>query len=179
MTSERELRVKYLSLLLRHAILAGLGHLNAPSPTADIELTTFLLTQLAGVIEEMGVFASRDLNAIVPLIRSMLMDPFTIAAPTLVGEAIRVLEAVILSCEERVRERWWGDVLRGCVGCWCNCVDEEGEDRREKDGVKEVKGRLRDVVEKLGEVVEAEAWKGAKKRLIEEEDELEGLFEGT
>ena len=182
---EIELRVKYLTLLLRHAILAGLGHLGAGTSTSHVELTTFLVGQLRVTIEEMGVYVVRDLNVIVPMIRGVLMNPFGTAAPNLLLEVLGVMEVVVEVCAERMRDKWWEEVLRGLVGCWCNVLDEEEgldeQGQRKGQGKKdfrEVSKRLKEVTRALSQVVRKDEWQDAKEQLIEEEEELEDLFDG-
>ena len=193
-TPEISSRIKSLTLLLRHAVLAGLSHLSAGTSstpgTQNIELTTFLTTQLRLTISALGVYAVRDLNAIIPMMRGILMDPFVTAAPELLLAALEVLDGVCEVCAERVREKWWEEVLRGLVGCWCVVLDEEEEEeegvdeearrkgKRQKD-LSEVSRRLKGVTRSLGQVVSKDEWQAAKEQLLEEEEDLEGLFEGT
>ena len=180
-SSEIEMRVKYLTLLLRHGVLAGLSHLGAGGATSHVEVTTFLVGQLRVVIEALGVYAVRDLNVILPMMRGLLADPFGSSAPGLWIEAIGVLEMVIVVCRERVGEVWWGEILRGAVACWCNIIDEEEDEapakRKQKPQLDAVKVRLKVVAKMLGKVVEKEEWKEAKRRLIHEDDDLKELFE--
>ncbi len=185
---EIELRVKHLTLLLRHAVLAGLGHLGAGTSTSHVELTTFLVRQLEVTVEEMGVYAVRDLNVIVPMMRGVVMDPFGTAAPALLMEALAVMTVVLRVCAERVRDKWWEEMLRGLVGCWCNVLDEEEEEEaeveerrkgHEKKDFRMVTRRLKEVTKALGQVVREDEWQHAIRELVEEEEELRDLFDET
>ena len=185
-SSEIEERVKYLTLLLRHAVLSGLQHLGAGTTTTGyVEVTTSLMRQLKSVIDELGVYTVRDLNVIIPMMRAILMDPFAVSASHLLIEVLGVVEIVVQVCEERVKERWWAEVFRGLVGCWCNVLDEEDdfEEGKANKGKKKdlgmVKSRLQEMTRELGKVVTKEDWQDAKLRLIKEEQELQDLFEGT
>ena len=182
---EIEERVKYLTLLLRHAVLSGLNHVGAGTTTGHVELTEFLVRQLGATVKELGVYTVRDLNVIIPMMRAILMDPFAVSASDLLIEVLGVVQIVVQVCEERVKEGWWAEVFRGLVGCWCNVLDEEDdfEEGKANKGKKKdlgmVKSRLQEMTRELGKVVTKEDWQDAKLRLIKEEQELQDLFEGT
>lgn len=176
-------RQSHLTHLLRHGILASLTHLNAGTNTSHPKIVTLLLTKLVPTLEMMGVYATPHLQHLLPLLRGVLTEPFALAAaPEMVCAALEGMEVLVRGCRERIGARWWGEVLRGCVGCWCEVLDEEEEEGEEggkgaKEGLGEVKRRLRVVVGLLGEVVEEREWEEARRRMVEEEGGLRGLFE--
>ncbi|KEF55455.1 uncharacterized protein A1O9_08205 [Exophiala aquamarina CBS 119918] len=172
-----------LKLLLRHGVLASLSHLSSGqsfSSSTSVPLTTYLVSQIAPIIENMGIDSVRYLREFLPVLRAGLMDPFALVAKDLVAEILLVLDVLLDVCEVRVRELWWPEILRGLVGCWVNCVDE-GVDKEVPGGagVEDIQRKLKQVTVKLGSVVEKEQWLAAKERLLGEEEDLVGLFEGS
>lgn len=182
-----------LTVLYRHGILASLTHLSSSSilsSTISAPLTTFLLTQIPPIFRRLGVSSVRHLQTLLPLLRASLMDPFTLAAPGMVLAVFDVLEVVVEVCRERVRERWALEILRGLVGCWCNCLDEldpgtgtksgsRGRDATSERGsdIKSVLQRAKDLVRSLSDVVDEQDWHAVREELVQEEPDLKKLFE--
>ncbi|KAI1610783.1 hypothetical protein EDD36DRAFT_303674 [Exophiala viscosa] len=175
---QRKAGTDRLTWLYRHGIISGIEHLSSSgsfSSTISVPLTTFLLAQIPAVFERMGMTSVRHFQELLPMLRAGLMDPFILAAPGMVLAALDVLDCVIRVGEPRIKEKWWPEILRGAVGCWCNCCDEPLSRRRDGSEVEEVMGRLRGVVVSLGKVVDREVWEDVLMRLIDEERELEEL----
>jgi len=176
-------RQERLKLLLRHGVLASLSHLSSGqsfSSSTSIPLTIFLVSQIPSIVEKMGIDSVRYLREILPMLRAGLMDPFALISRELIGQILRVLDAVLQICEVRVRELWWPEILRGLVGCWVNCVDEvvDKEGKGSAD-VREIQVKLKEVTMRLSLVVGTERWLAAKERLLSEGDELGVLFESS
>jgi hypothetical protein len=183
-SAERKIYQSHVSHLYR-AILSSLTHL---SPSAHpfvnpthLPLTIYLIRQIPPIFRQQGLPIVQYFQSLVPAIRQGLMDPFVLAAPEMVLAMIDILEAVMEVGSVRVREKWWTEVLRGIVGCWCNCLDEQedaNDGERDYGQLDAVMNRLRDITKQMGAVVDETDWKAAKRKLIGEESELEGLFEG-
>jgi hypothetical protein len=189
------LHLKQHTSLLRHGPLAGLSHLGLGSPTGSGHITspaiaTFLLHQIIPILAALGANTTAHLQTLLPLLRVTLSDPFVLAAgPALVGACLAVQRAVLRSARsERVTgSGWWVEVLRGLVAVWVRVVDDEEEDEGEveeknaggkKAGLEDVKRQARETVRVLAEVVGegSEEWSNARKTLVEDTLELEGLF---
>ena len=170
-----------LTLLFRHGILASLAHLSPSSEsfssTISVTLTTLLLRQITPVFRRMGIYCVKHLQHLLPMLRMGLMDPFALAAPEMVLAALDVLGCVLEVAEVRVREKWWGEVLRAVVGCWVNCVDEMGTGEKGRRGgrLDDVMHRLKEVGRRIGEVL-GEEWEDVKTRLSRQEEDLTGFF---
>jgi hypothetical protein len=177
--SEEELRQGHLKLILRHGILAALDHLGAGRESNYVSLTTYLITQLRDSVKMLELQAVIHLQRVMPMLRDILMDPFATAVPELLMATLDAVDGMCEVCEPRIREKWWGEALRGCVGVCCNVLDEE-DGRSEKLGrLETVKSRTRDLVRRLAGIVKQEEWEDAKHRICEEEPDLEALFDGT
>jgi len=171
-TEAAHLRQFYLTTLVRHGLLYSLSHLSTAGAgiTQSVPLTTYLISQLTPTISDMGIYAAKHLQTMLPFLRAILCDPFAPAVPELLIETLGVFEMVIRVCWPRVKEKWWGEILRGAVGAWCGVLDEATTMRS-----KEVKEGCKRVVQLLSIVV-GEEWEVAKERLVRQDEELVELF---
>ncbi|EXJ75315.1 uncharacterized protein A1O5_02011 [Cladophialophora psammophila CBS 110553] len=172
-----------LTKLYRHGIIASLSHLSSStdsfSNTISAQITTFLLEQIPPVFQRMGIHAAKHLQTLLPMMRMGLMDPFVLAAPEMALAMLDVLDVVVETCKPRVKDKWWTEILRGCVACWCNCLDEGQGTTSETVAtpLQEQMKRVKALVKTLGDVLGKEEWEGVKRQLLEEERDLNGLFE--
>ncbi|KIY01715.1 uncharacterized protein Z520_01853 [Fonsecaea multimorphosa CBS 102226] len=176
------LREALLTKLYRHGIMASLSHLSSStssfSNTISAPLTTFLLKQIPPVFRRLNIHAVKHLQTLLPMMRVALMDPFVLAAPEMALASLNVLAVVVQRCSERVRDKWWPEILRACVACWCNCLDEkEGANEGAATALQEVMDRAKGVVELLQDALGEEEWEDVKAKLLQEEKDLIGLFE--
>ncbi|RMZ77694.1 hypothetical protein DV738_g4330, partial [Chaetothyriales sp. CBS 135597] len=178
---EEDKRQKYLKAILRHGLLASLTHLGVGSSSVShVQLTTFLLSQLIPTVEAMGLAAVTHLNRIIPMLRSILLDPFVISVPELLPTALDAMDAIIKTCSPRIRDRWWPECLYGLVGCWCNILDDEEVFKaRPLPSLIQAKHKVRVIGKVLSETVDAEAWQKAVSILCHEEQDVEALFVQT
>ncbi|KIW21377.1 hypothetical protein PV08_01957 [Exophiala spinifera] len=171
-----------LTALYRHGIMSSLEHLSSAaslSSTISVSLTVFLLRQIPPVFERTGISSVLHLKGLLPMLRAGLMDPFILVAPELVSAVLDVVECVISVCTPRVREKWYPEILRGLVGCWCNCLDESEGDSGTSATSKhlpETMARLTNIVKDLAEIVDKNEWKAVTRRLVDEEQDLKELF---
>ncbi|EXJ94166.1 hypothetical protein A1O1_02559 [Capronia coronata CBS 617.96] len=165
---DKQLRLSLLTTLYRHGISASLAHLASSasgslSSSTSPMLTTYLLTQIPPVFNRLGITSVKHFQTLLPTLRVSLMDPFILVAPampmpipqkrergmngkptttttpmTMVQAILDVLQCVIRVGAPRVRDKWYPEILRGVVGCWCNCVDElhgdDGDSKIEDNG---------------------------------------------
>jgi Tti2 family len=174
---EEDLRQDYLKLLMRHGILESIAHLGAGTSTSFVPLTTFLVSQLRPAIEAMGVSTVVHLSTIIPMLRNLLMDPFGTAAPELIEATLDAMATTLHYCAPRIEAKWWVECLRGLVGCWCNVIDDDEESTKTNlPNPGSLKTKLIKVTQILGSLVKTEEWQEAKRRLVEEESDLQRLF---
>jgi hypothetical protein len=174
-------RNEYHTLLLRHGIFAALLHLNTPEPAGPthVELVTFLLRQLRLTMLRLDVFAVKDFHVVIPMMKAILTNPFSLADGPLIRDCLDVYTACIEVGWVRVAERWWIEILRALVGCWINVIDELeiGPDEQKRSVLGRVRGRLRSVAKELGSIVDEVEWAQARMKLCKEEEELKEMFD--
>lgn len=75
----------------------------------------------------MGIHATKHLKDIMPILASVLSDPFAGARLQDVRGALETFRVLVLNCWARVREGVWrGEGVRMLVVCWTVVGDVEG-----------------------------------------------------
>ena len=171
-----ERRGKMLREMMRRGVVSGLGHLDLGRGVRYVGLTGVLVRQMGVVVGMMGGEAVVFLKDVLPLCRAVLMDPFVLDVEELVEGVLGVVQCVMKACEERIRERWWLEVLRALVGLWCNIIDEDADEKRGRESLRQ---HLIKVVRELAEIAKRDDFEEAKRALTEQDPELTPLFEGT
>lgn len=132
-------RTEALDRILRNGLLKGHGLAGEHVKIAEV-----LVSQLGVLVAEMGLESVRHLKYILPLLSNTLAAPFATAYPPLLIAALNALEVVVKTCRPRVAYHR-GEILRGLCVCWCR-IKEEGS---EKEGLGDVRGSIREVVQML------------------------------
>ncbi|EEA29057.1 hypothetical protein TMatcc_002578 [Talaromyces marneffei ATCC 18224] len=152
---DRTLYITRLITLLRDNVISSFHHVSSYSPASANEeisslasfpyprLSTFLLHQLAKLIQELGIHTTKYLQEIVPVVYSTLSNPFGTAYMPLLLAGIATTQAVILNGHPRIW-RYRGDLLAAMCQCWINVTRDESST---KDS--EQKLQLRNVLPKL------------------------------
>ncbi|KAF2273023.1 poly A polymerase C-terminal region-like protein [Westerdykella ornata] len=166
---------RFLDRTLRLAILAPLSHAH---PSTYPRLATTLLLHLPALIDKMGINAVKHLQPLTTLLSNILFEPFGLAYPPLMVAAAQGLQRVVANTWPRVSV-YRGVIVKGCVGAWGRCVEEEGDG---KEGVEEVKREIKELMAMVEAVLEADeetrkVWRGEKEELIKIDETLKGLFE--
>ena len=174
--SAKEGNGKMLREMMRKGVVSGLGHLDLRRGVRYVGLTGVLVRQMGVVVGMMGGEAVVFLKDVLPLCRAVLMDPFVLDVEELVEGVLGVVQCVMKACEERIRERWWLEVLRALVGLWCNIIDEDADEKRGRESLRQ---HLIKVVRELAEIAKKDDFEEAKRALTEQDPELTPLFEGT
>lgn len=168
-TKDKDNRQSMLDLILRHGILASYTH-----AVDYVRITTLLLHEASFLISMMGIYSAKYLQILLPLLRNVLCNPFGTVCVPLLMRALECMEMLIKVCWPRIREKWWGECIRGIVGCWVQIADDESHGK--KPELESVKGKLRDA-SRLLEGVVGEDFGNAKQRLVDEDNVLKGLFD--
>lgn len=179
---EEAARQQCLTLLLRHQLLYSLTHLSTGSgsgATLSVQLSVFLISQIGPLFRDMGIASVIHLQDVLPLLRNVVSDPFATSTPELLLASIRTMQEIVQVCWPRIRDVWWGEVLRGSVSCYLNVIDEEEDTNvaARKQKYEQVKFEVR-ILTCLIEDVVGQPFKQSKEALLHEEPELKGLFDG-
>lgn len=143
-----------LTTLLRDNVISSFHHISSYTPTSNTEpsmlasfpytrLSTFILNQLATMIQHIGIHTTKHLQKIIPVIYNTLTNPFGTAHLPLLAAGVAVAQAVILNSHPRIW-RYRGEFLAAFCACWMNV----SRDERETNDI-ESKARLRNVMKKL------------------------------
>lgn len=91
---------------MRQGVLVGYHH-----ASEHPEIVTLLLEQMRLLVGRMGVHAVKHLKAIIPVITTPLLTPFSSSDPQLLLSALRALQAVLLNCWVRIGEERYRYVI--------------------------------------------------------------------
>jgi hypothetical protein len=140
-------RTKFLDKLLRQGILSGYAHCSEHPSIVEI-----LLTQLKTLVEKMGINSVKHLKDILPILSTVLTDPFGASKLSLLLAGMRCLQSLILNAWPRVREEGCRiEIVKALVVCW-RTVGEDGEGLEEVRNEIKNTGRL--LVKAVGEEVD-------------------------
>jgi hypothetical protein len=157
--SEKE-RTKFLDKLLRQGILSGYSFASEHPSIVEI-----LLTQLKTLIEKLGITSVKHLKDILPILSTVLIDPFGSSKPSLLLAGLRCLQSLILNAWPRVREEGYRiEIVKALVVCW-RTVTEEG---KEGEGLEAVKDEIKNTGRLFAEAVGRE---------VDMKEELRPLFQ--
>ncbi|KAL9622253.1 MAG: hypothetical protein Q9160_003436 [Pyrenula sp. 1 TL-2023] len=157
-----------LNTLLRHGLIHSFPYTHPNSPP----LTSLLLHQLTLTLPLLGIHSARYLKELIPLLASILTNPFAATAGAegveMLRAAVAALRGLLGECAGRFEveggkggvgdgnEGWALEVLRACVGCWMRVVDDEREhehehenERKRRDAKKATRTRDMDSLEVL------------------------------
>jgi hypothetical protein len=151
--------MKFLDKLLRKGILAGYAY-----TSEDPSIVEILLIQLKILIEKMGIGSVKHLKDIIPILSTVLIDPFVGQKPSLALAGIRCAQSVVLNAWPRVREEGYRiEIVKALVVCWRTVSeDDKGEE------LEEVKSEIKNTGRLLVKAVGAE---------VDIKEELRPLFE--
>lgn len=178
--AEEDRRVSYLTLLYRHQTLYSLAHLSTSGGGSTIapELSTFFISQIAWLATDMGLAFVVHLQDTLPMLRRVMCDPFAPGHVQMLFECTKTMQTIVTVCWPRVKERWWGECLRGAIGCWGNVSDEvkEADHGKKLEHLQRVQEELKVLVCLLEDVV-GDEYRKARQELIVEDPEVGHLFE--
>ena len=94
------------------------------------------------MVNELQIYSTKYLQELVPLIYSVLTNPFGTAYLPLLLAATTTARAVILNAYPRVW-RWRGEILGAICSCWLHVLGEEKRIAESKDKVSKELGKLK------------------------------------
>ncbi|CBX93717.1 similar to tRNA nucleotidyltransferase [Plenodomus lingam JN3] len=175
-TSPINTKTHFLDNLYRQGILHPLTHF--PTPTTYPQLSTLLLSQLSTLTHELGIESAKHLSATVPLLSSILRDPFVLVHEDLARMTLSALRSVMENAWPRV-PRYRGDLVAGLGSLWMRVKGGEGKG---PDGEVELSGQIHETAEMLDAIMRAsgerEVWEVERKGVEDLGGGLEGMFGG-
>ncbi|KAF2031556.1 poly A polymerase C-terminal region-like protein [Setomelanomma holmii] len=180
-TSNGNARSRVLDKIMREGILSPLAHF--PTPSTYPELATVIITNAQVLVEHMVIESVKFLPDLLPILSTILQEPFVISHKALTTSTLNALQAVLLNAWPRVPAHR-GTIMMGVCVCWQRCVD--GPIASEQGQTAEVKEQLQEIVAMLDAVMEGaeeddvkEAWKQEKQALKETSAAYAALLEGN
>lgn len=82
------------------------------------------MDQIAVMVHELQIHATKYIQDLIPLIYSTLANPFGTAYPPLLLAATTAARAVVLNAHPRLW-RWRGELLGGLCSCWLHVLEEK------------------------------------------------------
>lgn len=131
--------IKFLDKILRQGILSSYTH-SSEHP----QIVHVLVKELTTLIPKLGISSVKHLKDTLPLLSSILSDPFATSQPALLLSAVKCLQVLILNAWPRMRDegnRGW--VISVLVGAWKSCTSEtEREGKGEMEELEEIKKEI-------------------------------------
>jgi tRNA nucleotidyltransferase (CCA-adding enzyme) len=178
-SAKGDTRELFLDKILREGVLSPLAHF--PTPSTYPELATVIVSRLQLVLGHMGIDSVKHLPNLIPLLSTILGEPFIVSHKALTVSTLKALQAVMLNAWPRILGHR-GAIMMGLCLCWGRCGEEN---EAVQTHVSEVRESLQETVAMLDAVMRAveesgvkEMWEGEKRELVDASPELGGLFGG-
>jgi tRNA nucleotidyltransferase (CCA-adding enzyme) len=172
--SKGDAKNQLLDKILREGVLSPLAHFTTPSTYP--ELATIIVTQLQTLLGHMGIESVKHLPSIIPLLSTVLQEPFIVSHRALTVSTLKASQAIMQNAWPRIPGHR-GAIMMGLSLCWARCIDEDVSTQQH---VKEVKLALQDTVAMLDGAMQAsstEQWEAEKRKLVEASPSHLELFE--
>ncbi|KAL8399587.1 hypothetical protein RB594_000110 [Gaeumannomyces avenae] len=143
-----------------------------------IRVVEVLVRHAGLIVDEMKVHAVKHLKDLIPMISSVMEEPFAMAHPPSLLAAIGALQAVIRNCWPRLaRPPWREEVVKSLVACWLRARDDANDASR-KQASESVCAELACTAKMLAAVTRAEGTELTElvAPLTDREPLLVGLF---
>ncbi|OIW32451.1 hypothetical protein CONLIGDRAFT_712778 [Coniochaeta ligniaria NRRL 30616] len=129
---------RLLDKVLREGVLAGYFH--CPEYPRIVEV---LMQRAGDVLAALGLGGVKHLKDLVPVLKSVITDPFAYGRLETVVAGVRALQAVVGNCWPRLVEGVWAEEVLGVVVVgWVRLLDLD-EERRGRDDVRGIREELR------------------------------------
>ncbi|KAH7355234.1 hypothetical protein BKA65DRAFT_497960 [Rhexocercosporidium sp. MPI-PUGE-AT-0058] len=139
--AQEKARLAFLTTFLRKTILQTYLHASSHPP-----IVSLLILEFSTLITKMGIHFTKHLKDIMPILASVLTDPFMGARLDDVLGALRTFKVLVLNCWVRIREGWREEGVRMLVCAWVAVREIEGEgsmDGKRSALVEKVKEEIR------------------------------------
>ncbi|KAF1944337.1 tRNA nucleotidyltransferase, partial [Clathrospora elynae] len=167
----------FLDSILRDGILSPLAHF--PTPASYPELATIIVSHVPVLLGYMGIDTVKHLPDLVPLLSTILQEPFALSHKPLLMSTLEAMQSVVLNAWPRIPAHR-GAMMMGLCLLWGRCMEEGRNKAKAQDG-EGVKLVVRETVAMLDAAMqaseEAEAWEREKQDVVETSPNCEGLFD--
>jgi len=133
-------RMKFMDRIMRRGVLQGYSH-----ASEHFQIVEILAQEIDVLVSKMGVYAVKHLKDIIPVLSSILTEPFGGLHLSLLLTSVKTLERVILNCWPRMTQAVYRiEIIKALALCW-SVVTEDDITRPAHDGkvLESVKGELR------------------------------------
>jgi tRNA nucleotidyltransferase (CCA-adding enzyme) len=146
-------RTKSLLEVLRKGILAPLNH-----ASEHVIIVDELQKQLPAVLEALELDSVVHLKDLVPIISTIIDEPFALAYPPLLTSTLFTLQTLLIQARPRIWF-WRLDILKGLCGLWLRLhpLAEEGN-HSDTSKLDELKEDCVDVMKELDDAVNDKKW---------------------
>ncbi|KAF2754439.1 poly A polymerase C-terminal region-like protein [Pseudovirgaria hyperparasitica] len=158
-------REKFIDAIIRKGILAPYYHAGE-----NVQIAELLLTELCPLLDAQGIYSVKHLKDLIPMLGTILSDPFGYAYPPLLVRASLALQVIMRNSKPRLAFHR-GGILKGLCVCWIRLEDHGGE-------FADVRAELRNTAIMLREAIEGDSIAIADEinRLLAEDKRLQGLL---
>lgn len=139
-------RMDLLDKILREGIMAPLVRL--PTPSSYPELATTIVKQLPALLSSMGIESIKHLPSLLPLLLSIVKEPFVLSYQPLIIHTLEALQSVMFNSWPRIPAHR-GSIMMGLCLLWERCVED-----RERAGVRD-SGEIEKQVKKTVAILDA------------------------
>ncbi len=178
-------RAKFVDKIMRESVLAPLSHF--PTPSTYPDLACEIIRQINEITALMGIEAVKHLPSLIPLLTSIMQDPFVLSHKTLALASVQGLQCLVQVCWPRLPAHRGAITLGLCV-LKGRCDLEFGREVTGKEGTEDwvMMRDLREEVKATAELVNAvlsqseasDEWNNEKASLADVDKGLVGFFEG-
>ncbi|KAG9193111.1 hypothetical protein G6011_03146 [Alternaria panax] len=167
---------RFLDKILREGVLSPLAHF--PTPSSYAQLATLIMSHVPVLLGLMGIGTVKHLPDLVPLLSTILQEPFALSHKPLLLSTLKALQSVLLNAWPRLPDHR-GSIMMGICVLWSRCVEEQK--KMDDRDVKHVIFQAQESVAMLDAVMQAtelaEAWDKEKQDVMQASPGFEELFE--
>lgn len=166
-----------LDRIVREGVFAPLAHF--PTPSAFPELATIITSHLPALVGYLGIESVKHLPHMVPLLSTILQEPFVVNHEALTMSTLKAYQAVMQNTWPRVPAHHEAIMMGLCL-CWGRCMEEPSN----LEHVRHVKEELQQTIAMLDTVMQAaeqtwieHVWEEEKRQVVATWPAYKGLFE--
>lgn len=167
---------KELDKLVREGVLAPLHHF--PMPGSYPKLATLLLTQLPILLDLLKINSVKHIQAVLPLLSTIMQDPLTPSHPPLLHAACKSTQSVVLNGWPRIDAERSMHIYAWACQAWINCGSFKDDKSLEAARVelKNVVSIIDTLLTQHNDDEVKKTW-GAEKERAGKQEMYQGLFD--